>query len=1074
MPASPPPSVTPFLPAAPTVGADNYAVGPAIARGGMGSILTAEDQRLKRTVALKVLLLDAHADETQRRRFLREAEVLAMLAHPNIVPIYDLVWEDGMPLFYAMKLVKGRTLEAILTSLRDEDPASLREHSLDRLLLIFRKVCDALAFAHSKGVLHRDLKPANVMVGEFGEVLVMDWGLAKILGENLGTINTATPAANAALPLPDQTLAGAVMGTPEYMSPEQALGKLNELDERSDIYSLGAMLYSILTLRPPVTGKTAKEVLEKVSRGQITSPSAMRTGTHGRSKAAKNGAVLKARLIKPLPHLQGGRVPAALSSVVMHALQLDKAKRYPSVADFAADIESHQGGFATNVEQAGTIKQVQLLMWRHKAVTLSMAALLLISTGFTLKVLASERKAGASAKAAAANARLATAKADEARRSLAKAQVSVAEAAFRRADLAGMVRALEATPADLRDQSWDYLSAKRNSSLGRLDVAGFTAPTDLCAVPDQPGQFALANRDGQIGIVEAGSGNLLLTLETGEPGDLRLGISGDGRRLLSLTRGSAMAHLFDPATGAELKRIAVPPDHQPLDNRFSTVALDQTGSLAAVTNLESFDVAIIETNRGAVRWRLPGNPERIQFHPTAPRLFCLARHQRLFEIFNTTDGGRIASLKINATAMACSPDRAIVAVGLYDGSVMLVDAMDGRELRRARLHNSAVCTVAWTAGGHLMTVGGEGRFGGSSKALRLWETTTFAPRGTFFGFDSVYPYLNASLNRASGHLLTQQSPPQLWNIDDAPLCSVTQTSEQGWSCNFLSDTVLLARDTFNSMCYDVSDPRRPVGIPPSLREGHRMSAAHPASGLFAITNPYANNLEKLRPVVKLMQLTPSGVTEKWELPLPQNTLSMDFDAEAKRLLLATEPNGLLVLDVASGEILADLKIAPYRAVFAGLHGWIVGLDRPRRNELESADRVLLIDPADGQIRASVTSPNRLNAIAVSPDRSLIAVGGDDQMVVILDADTLDERYRFRVHDAAITALRFHPRLPMLATGSIDYSLKLWDYRTAKLRKTFLGIDGRPVMIAFSPNGRLLAEDGMEEAFHLFDLSDVIE
>jgi serine/threonine protein kinase len=171
-------------PSPPPLGVENYQLGAEISTGGMGSVLEAHDAKLDRTVAIKVMLLEANADARMRQRFLREAQVLAKLAHPNIVPIYDIVWEDGMPLFYSMKLVKGRTLQAILTDLRKQVPETLRDYSLDRLLTIFRKVCDAIAFAHSQGVLHRDLKPENIMVGEFGEVLVMDWGLAKLLRSN--------------------------------------------------------------------------------------------------------------------------------------------------------------------------------------------------------------------------------------------------------------------------------------------------------------------------------------------------------------------------------------------------------------------------------------------------------------------------------------------------------------------------------------------------------------------------------------------------------------------------------------------------------------------------------------------------------------------------------------------------------------------------------------------------------------------------------------------------------------------------------------------------------------------------
>jgi serine/threonine protein kinase/formylglycine-generating enzyme required for sulfatase activity len=351
-----------------------YTLVREIARSGMGQIYFGEDPQLKRNVAVKVSSVSEGGEDP---RFSKEAEVLAQLAHPNIVPIYNIGVDAQSRPFYGMKLIKGRTLQAVLNQIRDGDAAALKDYPRATLLTIFRKVCDAMMFAHSKGILHRDLKPENIMVGEYGEVLVMDWGLAKVLGEleeQGSSVSRVNDTGDYGM-----TMEGEVMGTPQYMSPEQAMGMVAELDVRSDIYSLGGILYAILTLRPPVDGATLDEVLTKVKNGSISSMVTKRGG---------KGAVTVGT-----PIGMGAEVPDALQAVTLKAMATERGKRYTSVELFASDIERYQNGFATSAEDAGAWKRVKLWVGRNKVLAGSAAVLLLVVSGFTGKVLSEGRRA---------------------------------------------------------------------------------------------------------------------------------------------------------------------------------------------------------------------------------------------------------------------------------------------------------------------------------------------------------------------------------------------------------------------------------------------------------------------------------------------------------------------------------------------------------------------------------------------------------------------------------------------------------------------------------------------------------
>ena len=240
---------------------EKYTVLGEIARGGVGAIHMVRDRDLMRRLVMKTLIEGHEVSPYVKAKFVEEAQITAQLEHPNIIPVHDFGYFSGGEIFFTMKLVSGRTLKDIVRALRKSEGDARVEFPLARMLGVFLQVCQAIRFAHSRGVIHRDIKTSNIMLGDFGEVLVLDWGVAKVLaraeapGAEVATMRSQSE---------DATMVGIVTGTPAYMSPEQAMGQVDAVDERSDIYALGALLYEVLTWRAPFRGKNFRQILAQV------------------------------------------------------------------------------------------------------------------------------------------------------------------------------------------------------------------------------------------------------------------------------------------------------------------------------------------------------------------------------------------------------------------------------------------------------------------------------------------------------------------------------------------------------------------------------------------------------------------------------------------------------------------------------------------------------------------------------------------------------------------------------------------------------------------------------------------
>ncbi|MFM9969590.1 MAG: tetratricopeptide repeat protein [Burkholderiales bacterium] len=330
------------------------------AKGGLGEVFVALDEELHREVALKEIQ-NHHAHNAENRaRFMMEAEITGGLEHPGIVPVYGLgTYADGRP-YYAMRFIRGDSLQDAITHYHQDEPrlpargAGERTLELRKLLGRFIDVCQAIQYAHDRGILHRDLKPGNIMLGKYGETLVVDWGLAKTVGraetlkrpgstEDERTLKVSSESGSA------ETLAGTALGTPAFMSPEQAAGRLDLLGPASDVYSLGATLYALLTGQAPVRGKDVAEVLTKVQRGDFARP----------------------RQLQP-------DLTLALEAICVKAMALKPADRYASPRALADDLERWLADEPVSAMKEPMTVKAGRWVRRHKPLVSGAAAALLV------------------------------------------------------------------------------------------------------------------------------------------------------------------------------------------------------------------------------------------------------------------------------------------------------------------------------------------------------------------------------------------------------------------------------------------------------------------------------------------------------------------------------------------------------------------------------------------------------------------------------------------------------------------------------------------------------------------------